>query len=745
MRALFLLALFIVGPGRVLVGATQDAPADIRTYVASNEDFPNPERGFHKVVAPMFLGTARQPLDAAYLATLRQQGMSTIRAYFVIDEFRGAPLTSAALAMIAADFAAVRVAGLKIIPRFAYDYPCATANEPCNPDSAVDAPLSRVVEHIAQLAPLLQANADVIAFMDMGFVGAWGEWHQSSNLLVNADRTVNASSATIVDRVLAALPARRMVTLRYPYHKQALLGAAPLSPGEAFTMTPRARVGAHNDCFLAGPSDGGTYTDPYPPFAEDPERFKQYLGADNRYLPQGGETCSSAPAAQPFISCTNALSDLARMHWSTLAGDYQPDVIALWRTQGCLGEISRRLGYRFRLVGSDLPNRIAIGDALTARFSVANDGWSVPYNPRAVELILRNVANGRVYRLPTDADPRRWASGTSTLVAVSTGVPEAVEPGTYRLLLALPDPEPTLHARPEYSIRLANAGLWEPATGFNDLQAEIEVVDNRAPRDFEVLSVTGNIVAMRWAPTSPAPDGYVLEGGPTPGSILGRLPIAGSGTTASMAIPTGAFYLRLRAVRAGTMSGASNEVRAFVNVPLPPAAPANLLATVNGAAVQLAWQNPASGGPASSLWLDVSGTLTAAIPLGVVNNVLVGGVPAGNYSVALRASNASGSSAASPSVALSVPGPCSGVPGTPTAFAVDRQGNYVSVSWELPVSGAAPAGYTLFVQGPLSGALPLATRGIAAAVPSGTYTLSVTAVNACGTSVATPARSVTVP
>ena len=743
MRALPLLTLLIAGAGRILLGAGQDRPAEVPTYVPSTEDFPNPERGFYKGFAPMFLGTTHDPLDAAFLATLRLQAISTIRAYFVIDEFRSTPLTPEALAMIAADLSAVRMAGLKIIPRFAYDFPCAGANEPCQVDNSVDAPLSRVAEHIAQLTPLLQANADIIAFMEMGFVGPWGEWHHSSNLLVNPDRTVNASSATIVERVLAALPARRMAVLRYPYHKQALLGAAPLSDLEAFTMTARARVGAHNDCFLANQSDGGTYSEPNGP--DDPERFKQYLNADNRYLPQGGETCSSAAAAQPFIQCANALSDLARMHWSTVNIDYQPEVIALWRAQGCIGEISRRLGYRFRLVDADVPNRVAIGGSLTARFRIANDGWSAPYNPRAVELVLRNVANGHEHRMPVDADPRRWTSGTSTAVSVSAAVPAAVEAGTYRLLLALPDPEPALRARPEYSIRLANAGLWEPATGFNDLQVEIVAVDNPAPQDFAIVSVVGNNVSMKWTPPGSTPDAYSLEGGLTPGSVLASVPIGGVATTLSMTIPTGAFYLRLRAVRAGTTSGPSNEVRAFVNLPSPPDPPSNLLATVNGSSVQLAWRNATSGGPPTSLWLDVSGSFTGSLPSAVVDSLGFSGVPSGNYSVAVRASNATGSSAASAAVPLVVPGPCSGVPGTPTALTTNRQGNVVSVSWELPLSGPAPAGYTLLVQGAFSGAIPLATRSIAGTVGSGTYQLSVTASNACGTSPPTPTRSVTVP
>jgi hypothetical protein len=47
--------------------------------------------------------------------------------------------------------------------------------------------------------------------------------------------------------------------------------------------------------------------------------------------------------------------------------------------------------------------------------------------------------------------------------------------GSYQLLLSLPDPTPSLRARAEYAIRVANDGLWDAATGLNDLKASIAV------------------------------------------------------------------------------------------------------------------------------------------------------------------------------------------------------------------------------------------------------------------------------
>ncbi|GAA4445509.1 DUF4832 domain-containing protein [Phytohabitans houttuyneae] len=73
-----------------------------------------------------------------------------------------------------------------------------------------------------------------------------------------------------------------------------------------------------------------------------------------------------------------------------------------------------------------------------------------------------------------NADPRRWAAGTTTTVSQSVSL-SGVPAGSYRLLLNLPDPRAGLATRPEYAIRLANTGVWEPATGFNDLLRTVTV------------------------------------------------------------------------------------------------------------------------------------------------------------------------------------------------------------------------------------------------------------------------------
>ncbi len=128
-----------------------------------------------------------------------------------------------------------------------------------------------------------------------------------------------------------------------------------------------------------------------------------------------------------------------------------------------------------------------------------------------------------------------------------------------------------------------------------------------------------------------------------------------------------------------------------------------------------------------------------------VGHLCVPNVPAGTYALSVRAANATGVSAASNAVTLTFPGPCSGVPATPTNFLATKNGNLISVSWGLPASGPAPTAYTLTVQGAFSGSLQTASRAISGAVGTGSYVLSVAANNPCGTGAATATQTVIVP
>ncbi|MGE0123359.1 MAG: hypothetical protein AB7U25_10515 [Vicinamibacterales bacterium] len=267
------------------------------------------------------------------------------------------------------------------------------------------------------------------------------------------------------------------------------------------------------------------------------------------------------------------------------------------------------------------------------------------------------------------------------------------------------------------------------------------------PRLFRTTSVSGNTVSFRWVPPlhGPTPTNYLIEGGVAPAQVLASIPTGSANPLVTFAAPSGAFYVRARAVAGAEVSAASNETQILVNQAVAPSAPANLLATQSGSTIGLAWRNTFTSGQPTGLALDVTGSATASIPLGLADSVAFGGVPGGSYTLRLRATNPAGTSVASNPVAVTVPGVCAGVPQPPANFLAYRVGNLLTVVWDAPTTGPAPTSYTLLVSGAFTGAFATAGRTLFGTVPAGAYTLAVQSNHACGSSVPTNEQTVVVP
>jgi hypothetical protein len=482
----FALLALIVACGQSEKTADLSSQA-VKTYQVSSENFLNPERGFYvqKVGWDRVLhNPSWESLSLADMQQARQGGHSLLRVYYLIPEFKGRVLSQAFLNQLNQQFTDARTAGVKLIPLFSYNWPSENFDQyPERPENQ-DAPVADVLRHLDNLKNVVQQNADVIAMWDAGFIGGWGEWHTSTNNLIGSTvgSEVNTNTRQIVSKLLETVPTNRMITLRTPRYKQQLTGASALTSTQAFTGTAKARLGAKDDCFLASKTNWGTYL---PSDDSSIAAYKNFLSQDNLFVPQGGETCNSAADAQPYITCPNALKDLALLRFSTLNINYEQTVLQGWRNGGCFDEISRRMGYRFELVSSSTPTSVSKTQNLQMSFDIKNTGFASPYNPRRLGLILRNQSTKKLFRIflnsgsltPTNTmyDPRFWQPGTTTKVTVNNALPTNLPAGTYDLLLNLPDPSPKLLTRPEYSIRLANIGTWEAATGFNSLLQSIVV------------------------------------------------------------------------------------------------------------------------------------------------------------------------------------------------------------------------------------------------------------------------------
>ena len=423
-----------------------DGPVQTVTYTASDELFPNPERGFYRY------SINTDELTEHMVRECRSENITLIYRFYYLKKFRGgAPLSGALLSQIDADMAVLRRVGGKAVVRFAYS----------NSGTEPDAPLAVILRHLEQLRPVLQRNKDVIAVLQAGFIGAWGEWHSSKNGL-----DTDAARRAILDKLLDVVPAERFVQVRKPAYKRIYVGVREALPlAEAFGRSARARIGLHNDCFLSGKNDVGTYTD----VAEE----KAYLHDEGRYVPMGGETCQPRDVAP--ADCDKARAEMRRLRWSYLNRSYYEPVLEGWEAQGCMDEIARNMGYRIVLREGRFSERHAPGTDMTLSLRLRNVGYAPMFNPRRVELILRSADGSTIYTATLPDDPRRWQPDSDAQLSATVTLPRDIAPGNYRLFLFLPDPEPRLHDRPAFAVRFANRHCWEEATGYNDLGVIIRI------------------------------------------------------------------------------------------------------------------------------------------------------------------------------------------------------------------------------------------------------------------------------
>ncbi len=468
------------------------------SYKESDEDFINPERGFY-----IPIGTTASNfklLDEKILKTYHSQpqqlsgatykiNISLIYRAYELDTFKNKPLSAAFLNNLQKDFDAVRGAGLKMILRFAYINTTHGGN--CNDEYKIcppygDAPVAIVLQHVAQLKPLLQKNADVIAVMQQGFIGIWGENYFTDyfGCATNEGTGVIEDSSWLqrnifLKALLDALPKNRMVQVRTPQIKQrfvygpgAAVNSLPLQLKETFSAANKARIGFHNDCFLASEDDYGTfynYGNSTTKRDTANKQLRKYFEADSKYVAVGGETCDDAFSPQNDCAPNGyAQIEMAAMHYSYLNAAYNNDVNNDWDSLGCMKTIKQKLGYRFVLKSASLPQNIQKGKLFFVQLQLQNKGYATPFNPRTVQLILRNRQTGKIFSFAFKTQIQKWFTG-KIQIAQSFSLPSVIPDGKYEILFSLPDEYQSLKNNPAYSIRLANENMWEESTGYNKL------------------------------------------------------------------------------------------------------------------------------------------------------------------------------------------------------------------------------------------------------------------------------------
>lgn len=406
----------------------------------------------------------------------------------------------------------------------------------------------RQFNHIDAVAKMLGDYKDVVAFIQAGYLGKWGEWNEEGGasaqpLLTNRANPddLNTYDRThIIDHILskyAAAGIKQDVELRTPVFAKEVV--------ERYEQEnkPPPNIGLHNDCFMSSRqsdevpvdgSDSGTYSDFKPPDGS-PYNFNNAVlarawaadwTADSSF---GGETCPRDIDLDKFSDenerwrvCANmigAKSEPALLHMNYLNGDYLddkvrpsgelvPGAVTTWLAGGCYDEIQRKLGYRFEVRGVKYTPTLTEDQKFLVSVDIENTGWGKLHKPRNARLVLRNGTSPSLKYTFSGGPVSSWAPGTTRTISVIRSAPP---PGTYEVRLWIPDPD--AKSRIAYAVKLATLRdgdpVFDPVTGENNLGVTITVqqpVDRVPPviSDVWAESASNNRATVRWRTSEPA-------------------------------------------------------------------------------------------------------------------------------------------------------------------------------------------------------------------------------------------------
>lgn len=445
-------------------------------YIADDGVIANPERGVWAGNSNNF-GSQSLPLSLTaslqYLNSLRVSlGLTVCVPTYSFSAFKEGPLPQSVLDLIDNDFGIARANGFKLLPHF--NYCTRQGNEVA---VATDASQSIMEAHLKQLKPVFEKNTDVLAAGMWGMYGFWGEQWGTLNSTGHRYLEANDSTRKIFKAMIDNTPLDRMFLMRYTYTIRQLIGNEPCPETEAFTGTIRSRIGHYNDCFLAeGSSEFNNDEGPW-----------SYTSVQGSWTP---DLAVADPNCGVRLSIQLVIENLENQHFDFIENEIGK-LTGLSEYDPAIQSIYRNIGYRYRLIKTTVSDKVKPGGVFKLTIEISNDGYSGIFNPRKIEVILRNQSDGTKYFLNIIGDDTvRYnrlylpKSHETKVLSIKGGIPPTMPASNYDVLLNLPDPFKSIHDRAEYSIHLANKDIWEPATGYNKLNHKIKVDPDAPGEDY---------------------------------------------------------------------------------------------------------------------------------------------------------------------------------------------------------------------------------------------------------------------
>jgi hypothetical protein len=367
------------------------------------------------------------------------------------------PLSATMLKNINTRIAAFAGTGMRLMVRFTYNF------GPIGP-GAMDAPIDVISKHLDQVAPILLQYKDLIFAVEAGFIGTWGEWHDSTN-----GNDTAAAHKIVLDKELSYFSGLFPILVRTPGDLIQYNGG----------LTPAPGLGLHDDYYASNSTDAGTFVNCdtgagfcVPQYTSD--QLRSYAATVSATTMFAGEFAALYP---PLQSC-NTLDEYSYTYHAQSI-NLQPSAIGTeLENEGCALSFYNKVGTRIELQEATIDGSPSANGQLHLALTLANTGYGRVIRPRSVTLLF--VSAGKIVaQLPialTDMDLRQLES--SAMPVPQTFKIDVTLPSTFptsgpvSAVLLIPDPAPSLTAQSAYALPLNSMDqddlpIFDPTTGYN--------------------------------------------------------------------------------------------------------------------------------------------------------------------------------------------------------------------------------------------------------------------------------------
>ncbi|ASY76162.1 DUF4832 domain-containing protein [Pectobacterium polaris] len=283
-----------------------------------------------------------------------------------------------------------------------------------------------------------------LAYIDIGLVGSWGEWHNTNFPTITPliERYTSAQLDKYVEMYFAAFPNSPKIML--------------INGGDTLASAVKQGAGWRADCWGDWHNFSTTWShmqDDYPQRLQNAEALYPNFSSAWQRAPVSLEICGHMSEWQSVQHYTRAQVQVAfdwalAQHASTINLKSR-SVPTEYRD--IVDNALTKLGYRFRLASLTHESELAQGQSLTLNQQWFNDGVAPIYLKYDVAYRVVNDANTVMSMGKMADDIRTWLPGQHTFV-YQLAMPEALPAGQYNIEMAM------LDAKGVSRINLANEG-----------------------------------------------------------------------------------------------------------------------------------------------------------------------------------------------------------------------------------------------------------------------------------------------